>query len=99
MQLCIVPKHRFVYPLAEKEIMANISKLIFGAAIIAASPALAQYAPQGDPSISVHHRKHPRIYNFSRQSASPAFAPVPPSVYDPGARPYVYVPGSAEGGD
>jgi len=29
MQLCIVPKHRLVYPLAEKEIMANVSKVIF----------------------------------------------------------------------
>jgi hypothetical protein len=51
MQLCIVPKHRLVYPLAEKEIMANVSKLIFGAAIVAASPTFAQYAPQSDPSI------------------------------------------------
>jgi hypothetical protein len=40
MQLCIVPKHRLVYPLAEKEIMANVSKVIFGAAIVAASPSI-----------------------------------------------------------
>ena len=48
-----ITKHRF--PLAEKEIMANLSKLIFGAAIAATSistPALA--AHNGKP-ISAHH--------------------------------------------
>jgi len=49
-----ITKHRF--PLAEKEIMANLSKLIFGAAIAATSistPALA--AHNGKP-ISAHHK-------------------------------------------
>jgi hypothetical protein len=80
-----------------RKIMANISKLIFGAAIAAvsvASPALAQYASHS--SISDHHRKHLRIYNYSRQSHSPAFAPVQPP-HDPRAQPYVYVPGNASG--
>jgi hypothetical protein len=56
-----------VDPLAEAKIMSTFSKLIFGAAIAAvgiASPALAQYAAH-DPSISVHHGKHLRIYNYT----------------------------------
>jgi hypothetical protein len=68
--------------------MANVSKLILSAAIGAvsiASPALAQYASQSDPSISVHHSKNLRI--SSHQSGSRAFASVPP-VYDPGGRRY-----------
>jgi hypothetical protein len=96
---------------ARREIMAHVSKLIFGAAIAAVSiapPALAQYASQSDPSVSVHQRKHLRI--SSHQSSSPAFAPAPP-VYDPGAAspqcasriappscPYHYEPGSHSGG-
>jgi hypothetical protein len=61
--------------------MANVSKLIFGTAIVAvtiASPALAQYASQSGPSISVHQEKHHRI--SSHQSASRAL--VPRSLYD-----------------
>jgi hypothetical protein len=48
-------KHRVVYSEAEQEVMANVSKLIFGAAILTASiasPALA--ARLGNP-ISAHH--------------------------------------------
>jgi hypothetical protein len=61
--------------------MANVSKLIFGAAIAAvtiASPALARYASQSGPSISVYQGKHHRI--SSHQSASRAL--VPRSLYD-----------------
>jgi hypothetical protein len=68
--------------------MANVSKLILGAAVSAvsiASPALAQYASQSDPSISVHHSKHLGIN--SHHSGSRAFASVPP-VYDAGGRRY-----------
>jgi hypothetical protein len=56
--------------------MANVSKLIFGAAIAAvtiASPALALYASQSGPSISVHQGKHHRI--SSHQSGSRALVP------------------------
>jgi hypothetical protein len=55
--------------------MANVSKLIFGAAIGAvtiASPALAN-ASQSGPSISVHHVKHHRI--SSHQSGSRTLVP------------------------
>jgi hypothetical protein len=48
--------------------MANVSKLIFGAAIVAASPALAQYAPQSDPSISVHPFSHSATSPVARNS-------------------------------
>jgi len=71
--------------------MANVSKLILSAAVGAvsiASPALAQYASQSDPSISVHHSKHLRIIRISsHQSGSRAFASVPP-FYNPGGRRY-----------
>jgi hypothetical protein len=53
-------KHRLVSPLAEKEIMANVAKVILAAAIAAvsiASPALAR------SHHSAHH--HFRIYNYS----------------------------------
>jgi hypothetical protein len=61
--------------------MANVSKLIFGVAIAAAtiaSPALTQYASQSGPSISVHQGKHQRI--SSHQSGSRTL--VPRSLYD-----------------
>ena len=63
-------------PLEEKETMANVSKVILGVAIAAvsiASPALAQYASQSGPSISVHLGKHHRI--SSHQSGSRALVP------------------------
>jgi hypothetical protein len=70
--------------------MANVSKLIFGAAIAAvslASPALAQYASQSDRSISVHHGKHLTISSHRLvnslgpvQSGSPAFASPPTEI-------------------
>ena len=78
--------------------MATVSKLIFGAAIAAASiatPALA--AHKGKP-ISAHQNGH--VTRSSQGSGIYDFAPVPP-VYDPqdqGAKPYVYVPGSHSGG-
>jgi hypothetical protein len=53
--------------------MANVLKLILSAAVGAvsiASPALAQYAFQSDPSISVHRSKNLRI--SSHQSGSRA---------------------------
>jgi hypothetical protein len=48
--------YRRCLPTRREEIMANVSKLIFGAAIAAAriaTPALAQYASQSDPSIFI----------------------------------------------
>jgi hypothetical protein len=85
-----------VDPLAEAKIMSTFSKLIFDAAIAAvgiASPALAQYAAH-DPSISVHHGKHLRIYNYT----SPPSDDTPSLgsrswVGDPASRPYHYDPG------
>ena len=82
--------------------MSTFSKLIFGAAIAAvsiASPALAQYAAH-DPSVSVHHGKHLRIYNYtSAPSDVPSGGLGPRSwVGDPAGRPYVYIPGMASGG-
>ena len=56
--------------------MANASKLIFGAAIAAVtivSPALAHYASQSGPSISVHQGKHHRMSSY--QSGSRALVP------------------------
>jgi hypothetical protein len=55
-----ITKRRLVYPLAEEQIMANVSKVIYAAAIAAvsiASPALARS----------HHSAHDpfRIYNYS----------------------------------
>jgi hypothetical protein len=82
---------------AEKEIMATVSKLIFGAAIAAvsiATPALAQHASQSDPPISAHHRQHLRV--SSPPSDSPAFTSPPRDprswVGDPASRPYHYDP-------
>jgi hypothetical protein len=75
--------------------MANVSKLIFGAAIAAASiatPALA--AHKGKP---ISARQNGYVTRSSQGSGIYDFAPVPP-VYDPGAKPYVYVPGSHSGG-
>jgi hypothetical protein len=88
--------------------MANVSKLIFGAAIAAASmasPALA--AHRGKP-ISAYQNgyvtrssKGRGVYNFvpvAPSGGSPAYPRDPRSwVGDPAGRPYVYVPGSAEG--
>jgi hypothetical protein len=67
--------------------MATASKLMLGAVIAAvsiASPALAQYTFQGDPSISVHHSKYLR--KSAHRSGLHAFAVVP--VDDPAGRPY-----------
>jgi hypothetical protein len=82
---------------AEKEIMATVSKLIFGVAIAAvsvATPALAQHASQSDPLISAHHRQHLRV--SSPPSDSPAFTSPPRDprswVGDPASRPYHYDP-------
>ena len=64
--------------------MANVAKVMLGVAIAAvsiASPALAQYASQGGPSISAYHSKHLRI--SSHRSGSRAFASVPRSIDDP----------------
>jgi hypothetical protein len=68
---------------------ANVSKLIFGAAIAAASlasPALAQYASQSDRSISLHHSKHlsissHRLVNsLGAVQSGPTFAPPPTEI-------------------
>jgi hypothetical protein len=88
--------------------MANVSKLIFGAAIAAvsiASPALA--AHKGKPISAYQNgyvtRSQGRgVYNFAPVAPSvPAFTSPPRDprswVGDPASRPYVYVPGSAEG--
>ena len=85
--------------IAEKEITANVSKLIFGAAIAAASiatPALAAYKSK---PISAHQNGYvtpssPRsgVYDFVSPPRDPRSW-----VGDPAGRPYVDVPGSAEG--
>jgi hypothetical protein len=69
--------------------MATVSKLMLGAVIAAvsiASPALAQYASQSDPSISAHHSKH--LKKSSHRTGSDAFASEPRGGADPGAKPY-----------
>jgi hypothetical protein len=58
--------------------MANVSKLIFGAAIAAVTIASPALASQSGPTISVHQGKHHRI--SSHQSGSRAL--VPHSLYD-----------------
>jgi hypothetical protein len=73
--------------------MANISKVIAGAAIAAvsiASPALA--AHKSKPS-SAHQNGY--VARSNQGSGVRAFASVPRSVDDPAGRPYVYVPGEA----
>ena len=81
--------------------MSTVSKLIFGAAIAAvsiASPALAQYAAH-DPSISVHHGKHLRIYNYTSPPSDDTPSLGPRSwVGDPAGRPYHYDPEYAPNG-
>jgi hypothetical protein len=92
--------------IAEKEIMANVSKLVFGAAIAAmsiATPALAAY--KGRP-ISTHQNGYVTrssqgrgVYNFVPASPPTENLRDPRSwVGDPASRPYVYVPGMASGG-
>src|SRR5262249_19381092 len=49
-----ITRHRLVYPPAEKEIMANVSKLIFGAAIAAASIVSPALAAHKGKQISAH---------------------------------------------
>jgi hypothetical protein len=104
-----------VFTQAEKEIVGNISKLIFSVAIAAvsiATPALA--AHKGNP-FSAHHNGYVTrsslgrgVYNFApvapsvyESGGSPAFTSTPRDprswVGDPAGRPYVYVPGMAEG--
>ena len=95
--------------------MANVSKLIFGAAIAAASIATPAFAAQKGKPISTHHNGYVTrssqgrgIYNFApvapsvhESGGSPVFASTPRDprswVGDPAGRPYVYVPGMAEG--
>ena len=95
--------------IAEKEITANVSKLIFGAAIAAASiatPALAAYKSK---PISAHQNGY--VARSSQGRGVYDFVPAPRSidnsvplrdpktwVGDPAGRPYVYVPGQASGG-
>jgi hypothetical protein len=67
--------------------MAIVSKLMLGAVIAAvsiASPALAQGASQGDPSISAHNSKY--LKKATHRSDFHAFALAP--VDDPAGRPY-----------
>jgi hypothetical protein len=74
--------------------MATVSKLMLGAVIAAvsiASPALAQYASQSDPSISAHHSKY--LKKSSQRNGADAFASEPRGA-DPGAKPYHYGGGS-----
>ena len=81
---------------AEEQIMANVSKLIFGAAIAAASIATPAFAAQKGKPISTHHngyvtRSSPGsgLYNFVPESP-----PANPRswVGDPAGRPYHYDP-------
>jgi hypothetical protein len=90
--------------IAEEEIMANVAKLIFGAAIAAvsiASPALA--AHKGKPISAngyVARSSQGRgVYNFVPASPPTENLRDPRTwVGDPASRPYVYVPGMASGG-
>lgn len=80
--------------------MANVSKLIFGAAVAAsvASPALAQYVAHHS-SISAHHEKHLRIYDFASPPSVDTPSLGPRSwVGDPAGRPYHYDPEYAPNG-
>jgi hypothetical protein len=56
-----ITKHRLVYAFAEKEIMANVSKLIFGAAIAAASIATPALAAHKSKPISAHKLGYQRL--------------------------------------
>jgi hypothetical protein len=95
--------------------MANVSKLIFGAAIAAVSIATPALAADKCKPISAHHNGYVTrssqgrgVYNFVPvapsvydSGGSPAFTSTPRDprswVGDPAGRPYVYVPGMAEG--
>jgi hypothetical protein len=75
--------------------MTNVSVLILGAAIAAASTATPALAAHKGKPISAHQNGY--VARSSQGSGAYNFDS-PPSVYDPGARPYVYVPGMASGG-
>jgi hypothetical protein len=81
--------------LAVKEIMANVSTLIFAAAIAAASVAT--------PVLAAAHKVKPicahqnRYVTRSGQRSDGYNFDSPPSVYDPRARPSVSVPGMDSG--
>jgi hypothetical protein len=87
---------------AEKAIMATVSKLSFGAAIAVASIATPALAAHTGKPISTHQNGYVTrsnqgrgVYNFV--PASPPTENPRTWVGDPASRPYVYVPGSAEG--
>jgi hypothetical protein len=84
--------------------MANVSKLIFGAVIAAASIATPALAAHKAKPISVHRNgfmirnsQGRSVYNFVPAFTSPPRDPRS-WVGDPAGRPYVYVPGQASGG-
>jgi hypothetical protein len=87
--------HRLVYRLAEKDIMANISKLILGAAIAAASIATPALSAQRGKPVSVYQNGY--VTRSSQRSGIYNLAPLPPA-NDPGARPYHYDPINAPNG-
>ena len=72
--------------------MANVSKLIVGAAIAVASIATPAMAAHKGKPISAHQNGY--VTRGSQVRGVYNFVPAPRSVYDP-ARPYVYVPGMA----
>jgi len=74
--------------------MANISKVIAGAAIAAVSIASPALAAHKGKSISAHQNGY--VARSNQGSGVRAFASVPQSwAGDAAGRPYVYVPGEA----
>jgi hypothetical protein len=83
--------------------MANVSKLIFAAAIASASIATPALAAHKTTHISAHPNgfitQGRSVYNFVPASPPTENLRDPRTwVGDPASRPYVYVPGQASGG-
>jgi hypothetical protein len=74
--------------------MANVSKLIFGAAIAAVSVATPALAAHKGKQVSAHQNGY--VAQSSQGGGAYNFVAAPSSVRDP-SRPYVYVPGMAAG--
>ena len=64
--------------LAEKEVMANVSKLIWAAAITVASITTPAFAAHKGKTISAHHHHIGYVTRSSRGSGIYDFAPISP---------------------
>jgi len=94
-------------PTRGEGIMTNLSKLIFAAAIAAASIASPALAAHKGKLISAHQNGY--VTRSSQERGVYNFVPASPPtenlrdprtwVGDPASRPYVYIPGMAEGGN